>query len=344
MNAAATKPKSATAVATPVKGNDLAVLEREIIKVLPEHVGPAKFIRVVATALNSHPEWSRNRDTLMSLYQAALKCAQDGLLPDGREAAFVVFKTKDRATGRYVEKVQYMPMIFGVLKKIRNSGELGSLICNVVLKADTFRHWVDDAGEHITHEPNHDAEARGKFKAVYAIAKTKDGNVYTEVMTKEQVDQVRAISKSKDDGPWVDWFDEMARKTVLRRLSKRLPMSTDIERTIQRDDDTYEVKQRTERSGVDAARSLLGLTQDASADTDDAPPLDSAPAAVEPRFTEDDALVAVAEATTVDALKTLWVDIADSYFDAGQEIPVKLEAAYGDRLATLKDAAAGAQP
>jgi hypothetical protein len=43
-----------------------------------------------------------------------VKLAQDGLLPDGREAAVVMFGNKAQA----------MPMIAGILKKVRQSGEV----------------------------------------------------------------------------------------------------------------------------------------------------------------------------------------------------------------------------
>ena len=308
----------------------LEVLQEHVIRVLPAHVGHERFLRILTSAWNTNPALaSADRASLLG---AVMKCAQDGLLPDGREAVFTVFKTKDRISGKFVQKVQYMPMVFGILKKVRNSGELGSLTCNVVFVRDEFRYWVDDAGEHVTHEPNLDVPDRGNVRAAYAIAKTKDGGVYTEVMTVGQIEKVRAISKAKDDGPWVSWFDEMARKTVIRRLSKRLPMSTDIERTIQRDDALYSVQQRTERSGVEATRNVLGMMSEPVEPDDAEPPY-------EQKFDDDSALEAVATATTEDDLKDAWVNIANDYFETSRELPVRLQAAYSDRLEAIKQAA-----
>ena len=45
----------------------------------------------------------------------------------------------------------------------------------------------------------------------------------------EQLNQVRNSSRSKDYGPWATFPTEMYRKTVLRRLIKRLPLSTDVD-------------------------------------------------------------------------------------------------------------------
>jgi recombination protein RecT len=237
--------------------DELAVLRPEVEKVLPAHVTPDKFMRVVLTAIAQTPALAKA--DRRSLLTSAVKAAQDGLLPDGREAAFVTFWDKKANTN----KVQYMPMIAGVLKKVRNSGELLAVTCNVVHHADTFRYWIDDVGEHITHEPAVLAPDRGPLVAVYAVAKTKDGGTYTEVMSRQQIDQVRSVSRAKDSGPWVDWYGEMARKTVIRRLAKRLPMSTDLEAVIRRDDEMYDLATRPaqQASGGNAAvRAMLGVT------------------------------------------------------------------------------------
>jgi recombination protein RecT len=315
--------------------SEIAVLQPEVAKVLPPHVSPEKFMRVVMTAIASSPELGKA--DRRSLLTSAIKCAQDGLLPDGREAAFVVFKTKDKASGNFVQKVQYMPMVYGILKKVRNSGELLSLTCNVVAEHDDFRYWIDDAGEHVTHEPNVTVADRGKLRAVYAIAKTRDGGVYTEVMSLGQIEQVRAVSKAKDAGPWVEWYGEMARKTVIRRLSKRLPMSTDIERVIQRVDEQYSMQehQRIERSGVEATRAVLGLSDAFNAAPSDPVPDDHDEPA-EPAFTEASAADAIATTTSIDELKALWIDIAGFFIDTTNGIPIALEAKYGDRLEALK--------
>jgi recombination protein RecT len=190
---------------------------------LPEHVPPERFTRVALTAISADNKLL-NADRL-SLYAATMKCAQDGLMPDGREAALVVFG----------DKVAYMPMLAGILKKVRNSGELLSISAHVVYDADTFQYQLGDE-EKIIHIPSLTPE-RGKPKMAYAIAKTKDGGIYREIMTVADIEKARAVSRAKNSGPWVDWWSEMARKTVLRRLSKRLPMNTDLDDVLRRDDE-----------------------------------------------------------------------------------------------------------
>lgn len=206
---------------------DVQRMEKQFALALPEHVSPDRFVRVVMTAINSNPDLKKaDRESILG---AAMKCAQDGLLPDGKEAALVV----------YGAKAQYLPMIAGVLTKVRRSGELKTISAHVVYEHDSYSYELGDE-ERIEHKPRIDGP-RGKAVAVYAIAHTKDGGIYREWMTIEEVNQVRNVSRAKNNGPWVAWWGEMARKTVLRRLAKRLPMSTDLMQVFQRDDDHYDL-------------------------------------------------------------------------------------------------------
>lgn len=222
---------------TPIEDlrRNLKALEPQFKMALPAHVTPEKFSRIIITALQTNPVlMNANR---ASLFAACMKSAQDGLLPDGKESALVPFK----------DTVQYMPMVAGILKKIRNSGELASITAQIVHKADSFKYWIDSDGEHLEHSPNM-FDDRGAAVGVYALAKMKDGSVYIEVLTMNQVEQVKRVSRSKDSGPWGSFPEEMMKKTAIRRLSKRLPMSTDLELVIKRDDDLYDLDQEPEQT------------------------------------------------------------------------------------------------
>jgi recombination protein RecT len=221
--------------------HSLSAMAPQLKAALPPHINVERFIRVAQTAILTTPaimNCERN-----SLFAACLKSAQDGLLPDGKEAALVSFRDK---AGNSI--ATYMPMVAGILKKVRNSGELSSITSQIVYEKDPFKYWVDEKGEHLNHEPNIMSPDRGGPVGVYALATTKDGAVYIEVLTFEDIEKIRNSSRSKDSGPWKDWPEEMARKSAIRRLSKRLPMSTDLEEVIQHDDQFYDLKrdQQTE--------------------------------------------------------------------------------------------------
>lgn len=84
--------------------------------------------------------------------------------------------------------------------------------------------------------PEHKAnpfKARGDVVGVYCIAKTRDGDILTEVMDYAELDKIRGKSMSyakKKSGPWVEWFAQMAKKAVIKRASKTWPYTERTER------------------------------------------------------------------------------------------------------------------
>lgn len=205
----------------------LAKMSTEFKAALPTQIPVERFIRTAITAVQMQPQLlEADRRSLLG---ACMKAAQDGLFVDGREAALVIYRSKNGPIA------QYMPMVGGILKKIRNSGELASIGAHVVYENDQFDYELGDE-ERIVHKP-HLGNDRGKPIAAYAIAKTKDGAIYREVMSLAEINKVRNASRAKDAGPWVDWWDEMARKTVIRRIAKRLPSSADLEMTLENDNE-----------------------------------------------------------------------------------------------------------
>jgi recombination protein RecT len=226
---------------------NLEIMAPELRAALPKHVDETKFRRVAMTAIQNSPELA-NADR-RSLFGAIVRLAQDGLLPDGREAALVIFNTKNKSGG-WDAKVQAMPMIAGVLKKIRQSGEVAKVSAQVVYANDHFliKYGFD---EDVEHTPPPLDQPRGKPIGAYATAVLKDGSQLLEVMNLEEIEKVRNVSRSKDKGPWASWWAEMARKTVMRRLSKRLPMSTDLEDEIFSRDETLAHKAEPELTVID---------------------------------------------------------------------------------------------
>lgn len=216
---------------------------------LPKHIDPAKFQRTVMTAAQSNPDLlAADRASLIT---ACMKCAQDGLLPDGREAALVIYSTRQKQGSQWVsvKTVQYLPMVYGLRKKILQSGEISTLETNVVYRAEVDSGaFIFEAGTEamLRHRPmldlSDDQITDDCIVAAYSVATMKDGSKSFEVMRRSEINKVRqasqtgATGKTKYNsneiippkGPWVDWFSEMARKTVMRRHSKTLPMSGDL--------------------------------------------------------------------------------------------------------------------
>jgi recombination protein RecT len=243
---------------------DAAASEYE--KALPAHIPTKRFVRCLTTAVQLNPELlSVDRQPLLAACQ---KAAEDGLLPDGREGALVIFRVRDKATGAWRKNVQWMPMLAGLLKKARNSGQISSITANVVYSNDRFRLILGD-DELVEHEPFLDGD-RGKPRVVYAIARLKDGGIVREWLTIAEVDKIRNASRAKDSGPWVQWYDQMAIKSCLRRLIKKLPASTDREadegfyRAVERDDELIEHQPPKDVTPRQPARDPLDAFADES--------------------------------------------------------------------------------
>lgn len=215
--------------------------------VLPSHISPDKFQRTILTAVQSDPELLRADRT--SLILACMKAAQDGLLPDKREAALVIFKRnfKDADGGwQQALEVAYMPMVYGLRKKILQSREITDIKVAVVYRRELIEgYFIYEEGTEamLRHKPmldmSEDDAKDDNIVAAYSMATHKDGTKTYEVMRRFEIDKVRESSQTgatkdrngkprRSTGPWVDWYPEQAKKTVMRRHSKVLPQSGDI--------------------------------------------------------------------------------------------------------------------
>lgn len=192
----------------------LSALTPEFAKTLPPGITADRFARVALTAMQNNPNLLRCEP--QSLFNACMKAAQDGLLPDGREGAIV--PRGAQAT--------WQPMVFGIIAKAKRRGSVTNLVANIVYEGEPFEVLMGDE-DRIMHRRDIAAVQKGSEVAVYAIATLKDGTKEREVMTWEEVQAVRRMSATPNTGPWVTMEGEMARKTVIRRLSKRLPSLDD---------------------------------------------------------------------------------------------------------------------
>lgn len=265
-------PTTEVAAAPPKPRNEIEAVAHQLEQIrpklaltLPKQIKPEQFERVVLTAINMNPallEADRR-----SLFNSCHRAAQDGLLPDGREGALVIYNTKDGKADdgrdRWIKKVQWLPMVAGIIKKLRQSGEIASVSARVVYKNEIeqgrFKFIIADGEERLTHEPIL-AGDRGDAVLFYATAKFKDGTIQHEPLTLADVQKIRNASRAKDKGPWVDWFEEMGRKSALRRLAKYLPLSAEDRRTVERDDDLtdFDTQKHAAIQDLSGAAALLG--------------------------------------------------------------------------------------
>ncbi len=117
----------------------------------------------------------------------------------------------------------------GLLELAMRSPNLSSLYAQEVYEKDDFNILLG-TDKSIHHRPF--VGERGKVVGVYAIAEYNTGAKEIEFMSKEEVDEIRKRSKSGGSGPWVTDYASMARKTVLRRMTKYIPRAIDAHMAI----------------------------------------------------------------------------------------------------------------
>lgn len=203
-------------------------MREQFARALPKHLAPERFARIAITALTRTPKLQDC--TPASVMKCLLDLSAAGLEPDGRRAYLIPYGNECTLI------ISYM----GLIELIRRSGDVASVRAETVCEKDEFS-WKD--GE-VSHKINW-RENRGNVQAVYAEAIMKSGEKQTAVMTREEVEKIRDRSKAGKSGPWVTDWAEMAKKTAVRRLSKMLPLSSEIMDHVSRDDEQFAMRNVT---------------------------------------------------------------------------------------------------
>lgn len=196
-------------------------MRAEIQKLLPPDVTLDRFTQTTIVAIQHNPD-VLNADRT-SLYNAISRAAADGLLPDGKEGALVVFNQKFRENNREfsTKVVKWMPMVEGIIKQLGKANI--SAYAASVHENDKIEIWNDDKGQHVDHRPKAFSD-RGAIIGVFACARVGD-RTYVEALSNEEIEQIRKSSRSGDSGPWNVWYGRMAQKSALHRVKKRVPIA-----------------------------------------------------------------------------------------------------------------------
>lgn len=133
----------------------------------------------------------------------------------------------------------------------------------IVHDGDEFDYTIDGFEETIKFKKNLDGD-NDTFKYAVALAQSPDGTLYVEIMNANQINKHRLVSSNqrgdKPTGVWADWFDEMAKKTVIKKLVKKLPIGEDIANVVAVDDKPIEADVIEDKPQVDL--NSLAVTQE----------------------------------------------------------------------------------
>lgn len=228
----------------------LEKMKPQMALALPKHLNVDRISRVALTEFRKNPKLQQCDAT--SFVAAVMLSAQLGVEVGALGHAYLI---------PYGNECTFMLGYRGMLDLARRSGVVVSLTAHVVYEKDKFEY---SFGLHpkLVHEPS--LNEQGKVIAAYAVANLKDGAYQFEVMSKADIDRVRESSKARDSIPWTKHYDEMAKKTVIRRLFKYLPVSIDMQKAI-----AYEDKaEARDISIVSAFKDAVGETIDLPAEFD----------------------------------------------------------------------------
>ncbi len=197
---------------------------------MPKGGEAAQIIRDAHTAISNNPKLAQCEPN--SFLGALMTCAQLGLRPGVLGQAWILPFWDSKTRGH---RAQLVVGYQGAISLCHRSGDIASVEARIVYERDSFDYWFGlDSG--LTHRPA--VVDRGKAIAYYAVVKTRSGGVMWDVMTRADAELHRdtfATAKTKDGkifGPWVDHFDAMAKKTVLLKVLKYAPRSTELQNAI----------------------------------------------------------------------------------------------------------------
>lgn len=208
-----------------------------IAQAIPKHLTPDRLLRIATTSIRTNPKLKAC--TAESLLGAVMQCAQIGLEPSILGHAYLIpYKNKG------VDECQFQIGYKGLIELARRTGQISSIIAHSVNEKDVFEYeyGINDKLRHVPADGE-----RGPIVRYYAVAKFKDGGYAFVVMSKRDIEIHRdKFSKTKTYGPWVDHFDEMAKKTVLKALMKYMPISVEFQKAVDQDETTKRFDSTTE--------------------------------------------------------------------------------------------------
>lgn len=207
-------------------------MEGEIARALPSVITPERFTRMVLSAISTTPKLAEC--TPQSFLGAMMTAAQLGVEPNTALGQAYLIPYMNYKKG--IMECSFQLGYKGLIDLAYRSGDVSIIQAHVVYENDVFEYELG-LDPKLRHVPA--TKDRGQAIAYYAMFKSKDGGYGFEVMSAEDIkEHAKKYSKSYNNGPWKDNFDEMAKKTVLKRALKYAPLKSDFVRQTVQDETT----------------------------------------------------------------------------------------------------------
>ena len=205
-------------------------MQDQIKKALPSVLTGERFSRMILTAMSSTPQLQQC--TPKSFLGAMMQAAQLGVEPNTPLGQAYLIPYKNKGTLECSFQLGYK----GLIDLAYRSGEVKDIQAHEVHENDVFEYelGLEPKLKHVPAISN-----RGPVIMYYAVFHTKDGGYGFEVMSAEDIrEHAKKYSKAYSSGysPWTTNFDEMAKKTVLKKCLKYAPLKTEFVRAMSADE------------------------------------------------------------------------------------------------------------
>lgn len=231
---ATTAPKNQSAESAQQKavaamGSMLKAQFKAIESIVPKTMDPQRLARIALIEFQKNPKLMEC--TPSSVVGCVLQAAMLGLEIGGSLGYCYMIPYRDKG----VMVAQFQVGYKGLLKKARDSGEIRHIDAGIVCQNDDYD--FEKGLEPKCHVRFKFGQERGPVIGYYACASFHGGGSCFEVMTKNEVTAfARVKSKTFNTGAWQTDFDSMAIKTVIKRMSKWLPMNENMANAMNSDE------------------------------------------------------------------------------------------------------------
>lgn len=202
----------------------------EIQNALPSVITPERFTRMALSCLNNSPKL--RECSQITFLAAMMNAAQLGLEPNTPlgQAYLIPYRNHGKM------ECQFQLGYKGLIDLVYRNPDIQTVQAQCVYENDEFDYELGLEPK-LTHKPA--LKDRGNMILVYALWKSVNGGYGFEVMSKEDIDaHARRYSQSfnSSSSPWKSNYEEMAKKTVIKKCLKYAPLRSDMAKALSSDE------------------------------------------------------------------------------------------------------------
>lgn len=208
----------------------IKAMSPEIKNALPDVITPERFTRMALSTLNNNVKLRECAP--VTFLAAMMNAAQLGLEPNTPlgQAYLIPYRNHGKM------ECQFQIGYKGLIDLVYRNPNIQTVQAQCVYENDTFEYELGLEPK-LVHKPA--LTDRGSLILVYALWKAENGGYGFEVMSKADIDaHARRYSQSynSSSSPWKSNFEEMAKKTVIKKCLKYAPLRSDILRAVSTDE------------------------------------------------------------------------------------------------------------